>query len=237
MDKVNKFFDDSQITNVNMIQTLMKQMTSRMQGGNLFNPNDQLDINSLLGGIRQSTMLNDGYSNADTFNNSFYDASLRKSSMFGVGPGNQFVENGSEYDRSNYGGVESFVPSLVDAGDQEGISKLAGSELNDSFRAMPRGQVAYGYSYKNDISYEIRMTKPVFRGNSRFFILKSNTMQNMEMSQQHSLWATTLKPTRKLQQALASCDNVILIFSVNESSHFQGIARMETGPNPKYKAE
>lgn len=43
--------------------------------------------------------------------------------------------------------------------------------------------MAYGYSYKNDISHEIRMTKPVFKGTSRFFILKSNTMQNMEMSQ------------------------------------------------------
>lgn len=139
LDKVNKFFDDSQITNVNMIQTLMKQMTSRMQGGGLFTPHDQLDLHSLLGGNRQNTIINDGYSNPDTFNNSFYDHSLRKSSLFGVGPGNQFVDNGSEFDRSNYGGVESFVPSLVDPGDQDGISKgLAGSELNDSFRVNPR---------------------------------------------------------------------------------------------------
>lgn len=51
------------------------------------------------------------------------------------------------------------------------------------------------------------------------------------------MWATTLKPTKKLTQALVSCDNTILIFSVNESSHFQGIARMEAEPNSTYKQE
>jgi len=29
MEKVKKYFDDSQITNITMIQTLMKQMTKR----------------------------------------------------------------------------------------------------------------------------------------------------------------------------------------------------------------
>lgn len=32
-----------------------------------------------------------------------------------------------------------------------------------------------------------------------------------------------------------SCDNVILIFSVTESHCFQGIARIEKGPNHNYK--
>lgn len=62
-------------------------------------------------------------------------------------------------------------------------------------------------------------------------------MQNLTLSQDHQMWATTLKPTKKLTHALQSCDNTILIFSVNESSHFQGVARMESEPNINYKQE
>jgi len=196
LDKVNKYFEDSQISNVNMIQSLVKQMTSRLGGGGLFNQtsNDQFDLQSLLGGSRGNAMMNDGFSNTDTFNNSYYDPSLRKGSHFGGG-GGQFMDTASEVDRSNYGGVGSFVPSMVDPGDQDGISKATGSELSDSFRMHPRNQAVFPFPYKGDIINEIKNTKKVFKGHTRFFILKSNTMQNMEMSQDHALWATTMRPT------------------------------------------
>jgi len=54
---------------------------------------------------------------------------------------------------------------------------------------------------------------------------------------QHGAWTTTLRPTKKLQLALRTVDLVILIFSVNESSCFQGIARMDKHPDPKYKPD
>lgn len=40
----------------------------------------------------------------------------------------------------------------------------------------PRNQEAYGYSYKGDILNEIKNAKIIFKGNTKFFILKSNTI-------------------------------------------------------------
>lgn len=74
LDKVKNYFDDSQITNVNMIQNLMKQMSQQLTqnqniGGNQYGPNDggadAFDLNSLLGGMRGGGY-NGGYSNTDT---------------------------------------------------------------------------------------------------------------------------------------------------------------------------
>jgi len=54
MEKVKKYFDDSQITNITMIQTLMKQMTQRFQnsilgGQSLTNSENNFDMGSLAG--------------------------------------------------------------------------------------------------------------------------------------------------------------------------------------------
>lgn len=80
-------------------------------------------------------------------------------------------------------------------------------------------------------------TKPMFNGTARFFVVKSNSYENLETSIQHGAWATTMRPTKKLTAALKSTDHVILIFSINESSCFQGIARMERAPDPGFKPE
>lgn len=107
-------------------------MTSRLSGGGMYNNNDQFDFQSLLAINQQNTMMNDVYSNTDTFNNSFYDPSLRKqSSMFGVGGGGNFMDNVSEFDRSNYDGVQSFVPSIIDPSDQDTLSKIDINEISD----------------------------------------------------------------------------------------------------------
>ena len=68
LDKVKNYFDDTQITNVNMIQSLMKQVSQQFAGmgvggvgGGLGQQrfstthyNDQFDLQSLLGGLAQS---------------------------------------------------------------------------------------------------------------------------------------------------------------------------------------
>ena len=40
-----------------------------------------------------------------------------------------------------------------------------------------------------------------------------------------------MNPTKKLVQAYRSCENVMLVFLVNETSNFQGFARMESEPS------
>ena len=62
-------------------------------------------------------------------------------------------------------------------------------------------------------------------------------MENINISIEHKVWATTPGPTTKLTRAFQNADHVILIFSVNESRSFQGFAIMESEPDPEYQKE
>jgi hypothetical protein len=92
LEKVKDYFDDSKITNVNMIQTLMMQMTQRMSGGGMMGNQgvtDAYDIHSLMGGgIRQGGF---NLSNTDTLtlNSSHFNSSR--------------YHGGSQYDKSYRG--------------------------------------------------------------------------------------------------------------------------------------
>ncbi|KAL5577371.1 hypothetical protein UlMin_019070 [Ulmus minor] len=63
-------------------------------------------------------------------------------------------------------------------------------------------------------------------GISRYFIVKSCNRENLELSVQQGVWATQRSNEAKLNEAFDSADNVILIFSVNRTRHFQGCAKM-----------
>ena len=55
----------------------------------------------------------------------------------------------------------------------------------------------------------------------RYFIVKSCNRENLELSVQQGVWATQRSNEAKLNEAFDSVDNVILIFSVNRTRHFQ----------------
>ena len=76
---------------------------------------------------------------------------------------------------------------------------------------------------------------PIIIGRTRFFIVKSFDYDSIQISIEHGVWSTSAGPTKKLTNAFRSSDNVILIFSVNESRSFQGFAIMESEPNPDLK--
>lgn len=63
----------------------------------------------------------------------------------------------------------------------------------------------------------------------RYFIMKSNSIRNIEISQQKGIWATTPSTETKLTQAFMANTFIMLIFSVQGSGHFQGYARMTSG--------
>ncbi|KAM7263027.1 hypothetical protein ACFE04_000710 [Oxalis oulophora] len=63
-------------------------------------------------------------------------------------------------------------------------------------------------------------------GISRYFIVKSCNRENLELSVQQGVWATQRSNEAKLNEAFDSAENVILIFSVNRTRHFQGCAKM-----------
>jgi len=63
------------------------------------------------------------------------------------------------------------------------------------------------------------------KGVVRYFVIKSFTHKHLEISIQKSIWSTQSHNEQKLNEAYENSE-VILIFSVNNSRHFQGYARM-----------
>ncbi|KAL0363623.1 UNVERIFIED_CONTAM: cleavage and polyadenylation specificity factor 30 [Sesamum calycinum] len=66
-----------------------------------------------------------------------------------------------------------------------------------------------------------RNATPLPQGTSRYFVVKSCNKENLELSVQQGVWATQRSNEAKLNEAFESVDNVILIFSVNKTRHFQ----------------
>ncbi|XVE67509.1 hypothetical protein DITRI_Ditri08aG0166800 [Diplodiscus trichospermus] len=71
-----------------------------------------------------------------------------------------------------------------------------------------------------------RTAIPLPQGISRYFIVKSCNRENLELSVQQGVWATQRSNEAKLNEAFDSAENVILVFSVNRTRHFQGCAKM-----------
>ncbi|XP_009599048.1 30-kDa cleavage and polyadenylation specificity factor 30-like [Nicotiana tomentosiformis] len=71
-----------------------------------------------------------------------------------------------------------------------------------------------------------RTAIPLPQGTSRYFIVKSCNPENLELSVQQGVWATQRSNEAKLNEAFDSVENVILVFSINRTRHFQGLAKM-----------
>lgn len=71
-----------------------------------------------------------------------------------------------------------------------------------------------------------KMASPLPQGLSRYFVVKSCNRENFELSAQQGVWATQKSNEAKLNEAFDSTENVILIFSINRTRHFQGCAKM-----------
>ena len=89
-----------------------------------------------------------------------------------------------------------------------------------SFHPVTGCPIGVNAKQYEEINKEINATKNVFSGTTRFFIIKSSTVENLEISIRNGAWATTSGPSKKLTHGFRTVDNVILIFSVNESSAF-----------------
>ncbi|XP_050537626.1 YTH domain-containing protein 1 [Daktulosphaira vitifoliae] len=61
---------------------------------------------------------------------------------------------------------------------------------------------------------------------ARYFIIKSNNSDNIDLAKVKNCWSTRPWNETKLNQAFRTCKNVILIFSVKESGKFTGFARI-----------
>ncbi|KAF7296701.1 hypothetical protein HMN09_01079200 [Mycena chlorophos] len=63
----------------------------------------------------------------------------------------------------------------------------------------------------------------------RYFLLKSRTLNNLDLSTETGLWATQQHNEGVLNEAFRTSRDVYLVFSVNKSGEFYGFARM-AGP-------
>ncbi|RAH69022.1 putative YT521-B-like splicing factor [Aspergillus aculeatinus CBS 121060] len=64
------------------------------------------------------------------------------------------------------------------------------------------------------------------RMTSRYFVVKSLTVEDLEHSRQTNIWATQTHNEDQLNQAYENADDVYLIFSANKSGEYYGYARM-----------
>ncbi|KAH7402012.1 YT521-B-like domain-containing protein [Phaeosphaeria sp. MPI-PUGE-AT-0046c] len=63
---------------------------------------------------------------------------------------------------------------------------------------------------------------------SKYFIVKSLTLQDLELSVRNGIWATQSHNEDVLNKAFRSTENVYLIFSANKSGEYFGYARMKS---------
>ncbi|KAL8971667.1 MAG: hypothetical protein Q9183_000940 [Haloplaca sp. 2 TL-2023] len=64
------------------------------------------------------------------------------------------------------------------------------------------------------------------KGLDKYFIMKSLTMEDMELSVRNSIWATQAHNEEALNKAFETVESVYLIFSANKSGEYFGYARM-----------
>ncbi|CAM9923931.1 unnamed protein product, partial [Phaeothamnion confervicola] len=89
---------------------------------------------------------------------------------------------------------------------------------------------------------EIADALPVKPGeNVRYFVMKSLSHDNLAQSVREGRWRTRRLAATRMNESFAVCDQVIVVFSVNESRrvsqpHFQGCARMTTPTNRDARA-
>ncbi|KAI4169715.1 MAG: hypothetical protein LQ348_007229 [Seirophora lacunosa] len=74
------------------------------------------------------------------------------------------------------------------------------------------------------------------KGPDKFFIMKSLTVEDMELSLRNSIWATQAHNEEALNRAFDTSVNVYLIFSANKSGEYFGYARMASPINEEVAA-
>ncbi|KIJ64608.1 hypothetical protein HYDPIDRAFT_89999 [Hydnomerulius pinastri MD-312] len=110
----------------------------------------------------------------------------------------------------------SLVPALSSDEEMTKSQPWAGADLRS-----PKAKARSASSYASTNSSFLTQHFP-----KRFFILKSLTQFDLDLSVERGLWATQKHNEAILDQAFRTSKEVILIFGVNKSGEFFGYARM-----------
>ncbi|KAG2141166.1 YT521-B-like domain-containing protein [Suillus bovinus] len=109
------------------------------------------------------------------------------------------------------------------------LAVAASLQSSDEEAARAHQCSQHGDSVKTQSSSSYASTNSSFLSRhfpKRFFILKSLTQFDLDLSVENGLWATQKHNEAILDQAYRTSSDVILIFSVNKSGEFYGYARM-----------
>ncbi|KAL6538721.1 30-kDa cleavage and polyadenylation specificity factor 30 [Orobanche gracilis] len=129
--------------------------------------------------------------------------------------------------RNNQQMEKSQLPQLPNRVPQVGSSTDASKVLQQPQQTQQQGSQGLIPNFTNGPQYQASRTAiPLPHGTSRYFVVKSCNRENLELSVQQGVWATQRSNESKLNEAFESVENVILIFSVNKTRHFQGCAKM-----------
>ncbi|KAJ5674844.1 Nucleotide-binding alpha-beta plait [Penicillium maclennaniae] len=94
-------------------------------------------------------------------------------------------------------------------------------------RSQSRDERANGLDERPGVQEAI--TRPHHDGSrslDRYFVVKSLTVDDLELSKQSGIWATQTHNETNLNQAFETTEHVYLIFSANKSGEYFGYARM-----------
>ncbi|CAK9871618.1 unnamed protein product [Sphagnum jensenii] len=116
--------------------------------------------------------------------------------------------------------------ALPDPSHRPNASEDAGSFLQSSeVQLQNNGKV--GKSRQNgNVGTMTKAAKQQKVYHTKYFIIKSLNHHNLAKSIEKGIWATQAMNEPVLNEAFETCERVVLVFSVNMSSHFQGYARM-----------
>lgn len=134
--------------------------------------------------------------------------------------------------------IKDGKPTGIDQGeDGDAKGEAKGETKNDA----PKGDAAPGGGgssssapAKDDDKHPLvpGLDPPVEPGASvQFFVMRSNTLANIQTSVRSGIWATSRFNTQILQEAREKSSYIVLIFGANRTGHFQGYARMESAPD------
>ncbi|CAG8727657.1 18894_t:CDS:2, partial [Acaulospora morrowiae] len=121
--------------------------------------------------------------------------------------------------------------SLVSENTSPPTPSEAGSTESSSTRSRrssvpPRQRIRQSSITSASTTSPISPSKPPSQ--NRYFILKSLTQDDLDISVQNGLWATQPHNEAPLNRAFKSAEHVYLIFSANKSGEFYGYAEMKS---------
>ncbi|KAF1818723.1 uncharacterized protein K489DRAFT_327218 [Dissoconium aciculare CBS 342.82] len=128
------------------------------------------------------------------------------------------VRNGKEQKPSSRGSPIACPPGL-----QQPTEGGAVQEIADDLAEMT---ITPESSSVRDAASPVQTLATPQKAGDRYFIVKSLTLQDLQVSLKNGLWETQPHNRIILDEAFDSADNVYLVFSVNKSGEYFGYARM-----------